>query len=333
LSELAAAGRVLPNPDLLVGPFVRHEAVLSCRIECIQAAEEDLLLFGVNPAVESRVPGVREVANYVAALEYGLSRIKELPISLRLIRELHARLMDGVRRAGSDQGEFRKVQNYIGIEGDSMETARFVPPPVSELGAALDGFEKFLNQPTRLPPLIELALEHYQFETIHPFVDGNGRIGRLLLSLLLCERGLLPIPLLCLSAYFEKHRNEYVDLLADVSRNAKWEPWIAFFLRGVAEVCGEAIATLRKLLDLRGKYRATMQTALGLELVDVVFESPVVTFSAAAMRLDTTHQSAKALVRTLEENGILREAGGDQIFVAHEIPQLTNSYRSAIGNE
>ena len=240
MSELASVGK---NPRILIEPFLRHEAVFSCRIEGIVANEEDLLLFNVNPTVEAISPDVRQVANYVIAFEYGLHRIKQLPISLRLIRELHGSLMPGVRGAG----EFRKVQNYIGVEGQGIETARFVPPPVSELGSVLDHFEKFVGQPTNLPLLIALALIHYQFETIHPFVDGNGRIGRLLLSLLLCERELLPMPLLCLSAYFENHRNAYVDLLADVSRNAQWEPWIAFFLRGVAEQSGAAIAQTKRL--------------------------------------------------------------------------------------
>jgi Fic family protein len=240
IRELASVGR---NPRILIGPFLRHEAVLSCRIEGIVATTEDLLLFNVDPTIEAKTPDVREVANYVTAFEYGLHRIKELPISLRLIRELHARLMPGVRGAG----EFRKVQNYVGVEGQRIENARFVPPPVSDLGTVLDHFEKFLGQPNELPFLIELALIHYQFETIHPFIDGNGRIGRLLLSLLLCERGTLPLPLLCLSAYFEKHRNEYVDLLAGVSRNGRWDLWIAFFLRGVVEQCDVAIARATQL--------------------------------------------------------------------------------------
>jgi Fic family protein len=250
MGELGDVARMLSNPRKLIGQFIRHEAVLSNRIEGIVATEEDLLLFNVNPTVEARSPDVQEVANYVTAFEYGLNRIKQLPISLRLIRELHARLMPGVRGAG----EFRKVQNYIGVGGQRIESARFVPPPVSELGAALDSFEKFVGQSTNLPLLIELALIHYQFETIHPFVDGNGRIGRLLLSLLLCERGPIPMPLLCLSAYFERHRSEYVDLLANVSRNGQWEPWIAFFLRGVDEECGAAIASCQGSLHVPGSH-------------------------------------------------------------------------------
>jgi len=336
LGELAGVGRMLPNPHMLIGPFLRHEAVLSSRIEGTLATEEELLLFEVNPAVEARTPDVREVANYVKALEHGLGRLKELPVCLRLIRELHERLLRGVRGADRRPGEFRTIQNYIGKSGEPLQNARFVPAPASELGLALEKFEKFLNAPSRLPVLIELALTHYQFETIHPFVDGNGRIGRLLLSLLLCERGPLPKPLLYLSAYFERHRDQYVDLLLEVSKSGAWEEWIQFFLNGVAVQSEDAISRSQDLLALWQKYRSRMQTArasaLGLDLIDRLFSKPVVTIPMAAKRLQVTYASAKLNVEKLVANGMLKEVTGNQrnrIYIAPEIVDIISSRKES----
>ena len=316
LGELAGVGKMLPNPHMLIGPFLRHEAVLSSRIEGTLATEEELLLFEVNPSSEAKTPDVREVANYVRALEYGLERMKELPVSLRLIRELHERLLEGVRGADRRPGSFRTIQNYIAKPGQPIQDARFVPPPPTELGPALDQFEKFLNPNSGLPLLIELALTHYQFETIHPFVDGNGRIGRLLLSLLLCERGPLAKPLLYLSAYFEKNREQYVDLLLGVSRSGAWQEWIQFFLRGVAFQSQDAILRSQKLLELWLQYRGRMQTArasaLGLNLIDALFSTPALTVPMAAARLKITYASAQLNVDKLVRAKILRDVTGNR---------------------
>lgn len=336
LGELAGVGRMLPNPHMLIGPFLRHEAVLSSRIEGTLATEEELLLFEINPAVEAKTPDVREVANYVQALEYGFSRLKELPVCLRLIRELHERLLRGVRGADRRPGEFRKIQNYIGTRGEPLQNARFVPPPASELDAALGQFEKFLSAPSGLPILVELALTHYQFETIHPFVDGNGRIGRLLLSLLLCERGPLPKPLLYLSAYFERNRTQYVDLLLQVSRSGAWEEWIKFFLKGVAIQSEDAISRSQELLALWQRYRTRMQTArasaLGLDLIDCLFSRPVLTIPMAAKRLHVTYVSAKLNVEKLVKNGMLKEVTGNQrnrMYIAPEIMDIISSRKES----
>ena len=278
-------------------PFLRHEAVLSSRIEGTLATEEELLLFEVNPSSEAKTPDVREVANYVRALEYGFERMKELPFSLRLIREVHERLLEGVRGVDRRPSSFRTIQNYITKPGQPIQDARFVPPPPTELGPSLDQFEKFLNPKSGLPMLIALALTHYQFETIHPFVDGNGRIGRLLLSLLLCERGPLAKPHLYLSACFEKNREQYVDLLLGVSRSGAWQEWIQFFLRGVAFQSQDAILRSQKLLELWLQYRGRMQTArasaLGLNLIDALFSTPALTVPMAAARLKITYASAQ----------------------------------------
>ena len=227
LSELAGRAANLPNPHLLIAPFLRREAVLSSRIEGTQASLSDLFFFEAgSPSARSatrRVPDdVQEVANYVRALEYGLKRTATLPISLRLIREIHGRLMKGVRGNHLMPGEFRRTPNWIGPAGCTLMDATYVPPPVPAMHAALDRFEKYLHQKPTLPPLVRLALVHYQFEAIHPFVDGNGRVGRLLIPLLLCHERLLPQPLLYLSAYFERHRTEYYRHLLTVSQTGSW---------------------------------------------------------------------------------------------------------------
>jgi Fic family protein len=340
LGELAGVGRMLPNPHMLIGPFLRHEAVLSSRIEGTLATEEELLLFEVNPATELKTPDVKEVSNYVQALKYGFKRIAELPVSLRLIRELHERLLTGVRGSDRHPGEFRTIQNYIGMRGQPIQNARFVPPSVLHLAPALDHFEKFLNTKSGYPLLIELALTHYQFETIHPFVDGNGRIGRLILSLLLCERGPLPKPLLYLSAYFEKHRQQYVDLLFEVSRSGAWEEWIRFFVRGVAIQSEDAIKRSQKLLELWQNYRGRMQTArssaLALDLIDSLFSSPAITIPMAASRLKVTYASAQLNIAKLVEKGILNEVTGNRrnrVYIAPEILNVISSREEAVPAE
>ena len=326
LGQLAGLGQMLPNPHMLIGPFLRREAVLSSRIEGTLATEEELLLFEASPSKEPKTPDVREVANYVKALEYGLARIKELPVCLRLIREIHARLLEGVRGAERRPGEFRQIQNYIGQRGQPIEQAHFIPPPVPEMNQALEDFERFLNAPNELPFLVQLALIHYQFEAIHPFVDGNGRIGRLLILLLMCERGPLPKPLLYLSAYFEQNRDAYADHLLRVSQAGAWSEWIRFFLKGIAEQSRDAVHRSQQLLDLWKEYRRKMQTvrasALGLQLVDELFSTPAFTIARAAKILDVTFLSARHNIEKLVNAGILKEATGrkrNRVYIAPEI--------------
>src|SRR5436309_5025335 len=286
LSELSGVARTLPNPHLLIAPFVRREAVLSSRIEGTQAGFSDLLFFEAAPSAKPPIEDVKEVANYVSALEHGLARLKDLPVSLRLIREMHERLMHGVRGDTMTPGEFRRSQNWIGPPGCTLADAAFVPPPVAEMTQALRDFEKYLHEPPVLPPLVRLALIHYQFEAIHPFLDGNGRIGRLLITLLLCAEGLLPQPLLYLSAYFERHRLEYYRLLLAVSQSGGWSEWICFFLRGVAEQSNDAIRRSDRLLQLMQDYRERLQSArtsaLLLQLVDRLFMTPATTVARTA---------------------------------------------------
>lgn len=326
LSELSGVARTLPNPHLLIAPFVRREAVLSSRIEGTQAGFSDLIFFEAAPSAKPPIEDVKEVANYVSALEHGLARLKDLPVSLRLIREMHERLMHGVRGASMTPGEFRRSQNWIGPSGCTLADAAFVPPPVAEMTQALSDFEKYLHEPPVLPPLVRLALIHYQFEAIHPFVDGNGRIGRLLITLLLCVEGLLPQPLLYLSAFFERHRQEYYRLLMAVSQSGSWRPWIAYFLRGIADQSSDAVKRANLLLSLRQRYREKMQSArssaLLLQMVDDLFSTPALDVSSASKRLNVTPRAAQLNVDKLIKSGILKEATGrrrNRIFVAAEI--------------
>ncbi len=326
LSELSGVARTLPNPHLLIAPFVRREAVLSSRIEGTQAGFSDLLFFEAAPSAKPPTEDVKEVANYVSALEHGLARLKDLPVSLRLIREMHERLMHGVRGDSMTPGEFRRSQNWIGPPGCTLADAAFVPPPVAEMTQALSDFEKYLHAPPVLPPLVRLALIHYQFEAIHPFLDGNGRIGRLLITLLLCVEGLLPQPLLYLSAFFERHRQEYYRLLMAVSQSGSWTPWIAYFLRGIAEQSSDAVKRANLLLSLRQRYREKMQSArssaLLLQMVDDLFSTPALDVSSASKRLNVTPRAAQLNVDKLIKSGILKEATGrrrNRIFVAAEI--------------
>jgi Fic family protein len=332
LGKLSGAGEMLPNPHLLIGPFVRREAVLSSRIEGTIANEEDLVLLNVDPEVENRRPDTLEVRNYVIALEFGLQRLRELPVSLKLLGELHSRLLKGARGADKSPGEFRDRQNYIGAPGAAIKDARYVPPPVQEMKPALEAYEKFLQGPSERPFLIDLALSHYQFEAIHPFRDGNGRVGRLLIPLLLCERNILTKPLLYLSAYFEKNRTQYTDLLLRVSQKADWESWIEFFLEGVAEQATDGVERATNLMALCQDYRKRLQTArvsiLAQNLVDQLFLQPAMSVSLARQLLKVGFLSAQNNVMRLVKLGILKEMTGrkrNRIFIAPEILQLTGA--------
>ncbi len=333
LGELAGLGRHLANPHLLIAPFIRREAVLSSRIEGTLASLSDLYLFEATQLpLFDRPDDTKEVYNYVRALEYGLARLSDLPLSLRLIRELHGHLMEGVRgerlprREAQTPGEFRTTQNWIGPPGVLLDGATFVPPPPDQMREALYALEAYLHAPSGLPPLIRLGLIHYQFEVIHPFLDGNGRVGRLLLTLLLCAWDLLPQPLLYLSAYFEAHRQAYYDHLLAVSRQGAWDAWLRFFLRGVAVQSADAVYRSGRLTDLREQYRQRFQTrraaARLLQIVDLLFARPVVTVRQIADMLGITYQATARHVDTLVAEGLLAEITGrarDRVFRADAV--------------
>ena len=330
LGELSGLGRNIPNPHLLMGPFIRREAVLSSRIEGTRADLTDLYLYEAGQTSLSLPPDVREVSNYVKALEYGVKRLETLPISLRFMRELHERLMEGVRGEHATPGSFRASQNWIGPPGCSLHQATYVPPPVPQMQSSLAAFEEYIHAKDDLPPLIRIALIHYQFEAIHPFLDGNGRIGRLLISLLLVHWGLLPLPLLYLSAYFEAHRQEYYSLLMAISERGAWHEWLTYFLRGVAEQANDANARAKKLQDLQVDYRKrlmeTRASTLPLKLMEYLFDVPAITVPEAQRLLSVTYRAAKLNIEKLVESGILRQADDNaygKMFVCDDVVQAT----------
>jgi len=324
VGTLSGLGETLPNPHLLIYPFIRREAVLSSRIEGTQSSLSDLLLFEATKVEKQR--DVREVQNYVRAMEYGLNRLNDLPLSLRFIRELHGILMEGVRGEHATRGEFRQSQNWIGTPGATLNDATFVPPPVPEMQECLSQLEKFLHSDTELPPIVQAAMVHYQFETIHPFLDGNGRIGRLLVTLLLCQKNVLSKPLLYLSAFFEQHRQEYYELLLKVSSTGAWREWIEFFLKAVTEQSGEALSRSRHLLELlRGYSQIAREKHLpptAVQLVELIFMKPVLNAKTAQEFLKVSYPSAQNAISSLEKASILTEITGrkrDKAYAANEI--------------
>ena len=331
LGELSGLGRNIPNPHFLMGPFIRREAVLSSRIEGTRADLTDLYAYEAGQTSLSLPPDVREVANYVRALEYGLERLETLPISLRYIRELHERLMEGVRGEYATPGAFRASQNWVGPLGCNLNQATYVPPPVPEMHSSLAALEGYMHAQDDLPPLVRIALIHYQFEAIHPFLDGNGRIGRLLISLLLVHWRLLPLPLLYLSAYFEAHRQEYYELLLAVSERGSWHEWLVYFLRGVAEQARDANTRAKQLQDLQTEYRKrlmqTRASTLPLKLVESLFDMPVITIPEAQRLLKVAYNTASQNVDKLVQSGILRQVDGNtygRTFVCDDIVQATS---------
>ena len=312
LHRLSGVGRLLPNPHLLISPYVRIEAVLSSRIEGTQSGVADLLRFeaGDEESVAELRDDVGEVRNYITALDHGIDRLHAgMPLSLRLLREVHARLMSGTRGRHAAPGEFRRSQNWIG--GSSPSDASFVPPPPEAMHIALDDLERFLDERT-MPVLIQLAMAHYQFEAIHPFLDGNGRLGRLLIPLVLLERGVLPQPLLYLSAYFEQHRTRYYELLMNTSRTGDFTAWISYFLGGVAAQAAEAEERTVRLVELQASMRnELLQERASTNIVrtaELLFSTPYISSNWLAKTLDVTYPTAQSAINTLVSRGDLVEA-------------------------
>lgn len=315
LARLDGAVTTLPNPDLFIYMYVRREAVLSSQIEGTQASMIDVLHYEAERSRGEQEVPVAEVINYVNALRYGLGRLKTLPVSLRLVREIHARLMEDVRGGEPHKtpGEFRTTQNWWG--GASPGNARFVPPPPEEMNRALHAWEAYIHRRDELPDLVHIALVHAQFETIHPFLDGNGRIGRLLVSLLLAERKILEQPLLYLSIFFKRHKAAYYDRLQAIRDDGEWEKWLDFFVQGVAEVATEATETAKKILSRREKDRARI-ASLGRRsgnahrLLDWLFRQPVVTVRVVEHVLKISQPAANALIASMVQAKILKETTG-----------------------
>lgn len=316
LGRLDGVAKVIPDPEFFVSMYVRREAVLSSQIEGTQSTLEDLLELELENAPSDPYSDVFDLINYVQAMNFGLDRIKTLPLSLRLIREIHNELLRDGRGSKATPGEFRRTQNWIGPQGASLKQATFVPPPVPEMKKALHDFEGFLHAESRYPTLIEVGLAHAQFETIHPFLDGNGRVGRLLNTFLLVHRGILRQPLLYLSYYFKLHRTEYYDRLMAVRRSGDWEGWIQFFLRGVVQTAQEATETAERLFELRESHRSLiLERNLGqngLLLLSHLFQRPLVNINLVASMLGSTFPTASRLVSGFEELGILKEITGQK---------------------
>jgi Fic family protein len=326
VATLAGIGETLPNPHLLIRPFIRREAVLSSRIEGTQASISDLFLF--EAAGERGAHGdVKEVANYVRAVDYGLDQLGELPLSMRLVNQIHTKLLAGVRGGERVPGQLRTRQVWIGSERTTIQEARFVAPPPGHLPELLGDWEKFLHEDLEVPPLIQCAMMHYQFEAIHPYIDGNGRIGRLLITLFLCAKDVLPTPLLYLSAYFDRHRNEYYDRLYDVSAAGDWEHWLRFFLQGVAEQAKDALLRSRRVRALQDRYRLVLQAggASGntLRLLDELFAHPFMTVPFAHQLLGISQQGARNILERLTQAGIVRpdETKWPRMYVTTELLQ------------
>ena len=316
LGRLDGSIQTLPNPDLFVFMYVRKEAVLSSQIEGTQSSLQDLLAAEAHILAPDRPRDVDEVVNYVAAMNYGLSRLQELPVSVRLIREIHERLLQGVRGMRLTPGELRVSQNWIGPAGCTLNEASYVPPPPHEVPLALGALETFLHADSELPQLIQIGLAHAQFETIHPFLDGNGRVGRLLITFLLCQREILLKPVLYLSHFFKQHRTEYYERLQAVRDGGDWEGWLGFFLRGVASVSREATETARRILALREDHRARVTAGLGRaagnghKVLEQLYQRPIVSVADVQALTTTTFTAANNLVSRLVELGVLVEATG-----------------------
>jgi Fic family protein len=314
LGRLDGIASVLPNPDLFVGMYVRQEAVLSSQIEGTQSTLEDVLQFEIDPQGETTPKDVGEVVNYVRAMNYGLERLDKLPLSLRLIREIHSELLRDVRGSNREPGEFRRSQNWIGPAGCNLMNATFVPPPVPEMNEAIGELEKFLHFEGPMPALIHCGLAHAQFETIHPFLDGNGRVGRLLITFLLCQRQILHRPLLYLSLYLKSRRSQYYDRLMAIRMDGDWEGWLKFFLRGVAEVSQKATETARKILRLREEGRKIFlkhtSSMLAQRLFDYLFEQPIINVRMVEKHLQCSYAKANQLVVQLETYRLLKETTG-----------------------
>lgn len=310
LGRLDGITQILPNPDLFVTMYVQKEAVLSSQIEGTQASFADVL--GAEWQDDRRRAAIVEVANYVRAMNWGLEELPRLPLSLRLLRGIHEKLIRGTRGTHCNPGEFRTSQNWIGPRGSTLHNATFVPPSVPVMQEALGDLELFLHAKDRIPPLVKIALVHAQFESIHPFLDGNGRVGRLLITFWLCQQEILTKPLLYLSYYFKKNRQEYYDRLMDVRKTGDWEAWVKFFLRGVALVAGEATATAKAILKLKEDCAAKLQAGdhgMGgtLRLLDALFERPHVRRKDVIAILGISNPTAGHVLETYCKAGVLRD--------------------------
>lgn len=327
IGQLSGEGKLLPNPHLLIRPFIKTEAVLSSRIEGTQATLGELLANDAGSAVNRSPNDLREVGNYVSALDYGIKRLNTLPMSLRLIRELHEKLMAGVRGDYATPGQFRKTQNWIGPAGCTLENAAYIPPSPDLMMDCLGQWEQFIHT-TTIPVLIQAGLIHYQFEAIHPFLDGNGRVGRLLIILFLIERKVLNAPMLYISAFFEATRNEYYSRLSAVSQESQWNLWLEYFLNGIARMSEDVISRAQRINFLLGSWRekiAGQKPKVLFDTIDLIAENPFWTAKKLSERLKVAFTTAQRAINVLVEEGILSQLDNtqrDRIFCATAIMKI-----------
>ncbi len=316
LGRLDGSVLTLPNPDLFVFMYVRKEAVLSSQIEGTQSSLQDVLAAEARIFSHERPSDVREVLNYIDAMHHGLDRLQELPLSVRLIREIHQYLLQGVRGSRLTPGELRTSQNWIGPAGCTLNEASFVPPPPEVVPEVLSDLERFLHGDDNLPTLIKIGMAHAQFETIHPFLDGNGRVGRLLVTFLLCNSGVLHKPVLYLSHYFKRHRQAYYDRLQAIRDSGDWEGWIIFFLQGIVEVSRQATETARRILRMREAHRNAITEKLGYaagnghRVLETLYQRPILSVKEVEGITGTTYAAANQLVKRLVKLGLLEETTG-----------------------
>ncbi len=325
IAKLAGEGRSLRNPHILMRSFIKQEAVLSSRIEGTQATLGELLAVDAGISIDRSPDDLQEVGNYVTALEYGIKRLSELPLSLRLVTELHEILMTGIRGEFATPGEFRRSQNWIGPAGCTLQNASYVPPPVEELMSCLGEWETFLHDRS-LPPLIQIAMIHSQFEAIHPFLDGNGRVGRLLITLFFVEREILPTPLLYLSAFFEATRREYYEKLSAVTTDAAWGEWIEYFLNGVARMSEDAFNRAEKINSLLIGWRQEIGGgSVSLDVIDLLEENPFCTIKKTSETLGIAFTTAQRGIDKLVKAGILKQVGlskRNRVYCAEQIMDI-----------
>lgn len=320
------AGRArssVPGASLALRPFLCREAVLSSKIEGTRVTVGELLAAEAGASVDRSGDELREVADYVVALEYGIERLKKLPLSLRLVRELHEKLMQGARGRHSTPGEFRRSQNWIGVAGSTLATATYVPPPPAEMMTALGHWESYLHDGSK-PPLLQIALAHSQFEAIHPFLDGNGRVGRLLISLFLVERKILPMPVLSLSAFFEATRQEYYERLLGVTRSGDWERWLDYFFTGVARQAEDVLSRVERISGLLDRWSDEVGGSRNrsIDVIRLLAETPFWTVTSVADRLRVAFTTAQRAMEALRSAGIVEPtstAKRDRVFCAREI--------------
>jgi len=327
IGQLSGEGKQLPNPHLLIRPFIKREAVLSSRIEGTQATLGELLANDAGAIVNRSPDDLREVGNYVTALDYGIKRLETLPLSLRLIREVHEKLMEGVRGDHATPGEFRKTQNWIGPAGCTLQNATYVPPSPDLLMDCLGTWEQFLHV-QKIPPLVQAGLLHYQFEAIHPFLDGNGRVGRLLIVLFLVERKVLTAPLLYISAFFEATRSEYYNLLLAVSMESKWNPWLEYFLNGIARMSEDVMSRAERINLLLQSWKeriAGQKPKILFDVIDLLAENPFWNTKMISERLQVAFTTAQRAINVLVEKEVLSQVDNAQrskVFCANAIMKI-----------